>query len=74
MYQLYWERELYYHIHWDYWCNKTVVVTILVPDGIEWNKEKIEMANNYLLRALAHPPAKLTVFMSLLQKRLAKII
>ncbi|RAW89840.1 LysR family transcriptional regulator [Photorhabdus laumondii] len=36
------------------------------PDG---RKEDI-----YLLRALAHPPAKLTVFMSLLQKRLAKII
>ncbi|WP_387691943.1 LysR family transcriptional regulator [Photorhabdus sp. RM71S] len=35
------------------------------PDG---RKEDI-----YLLRALAHPPAKLTVFMSLLQKRLAKI-
>ncbi|QXF35024.1 LysR family transcriptional regulator [Photorhabdus luminescens] len=36
------------------------------PDG---RKEDI-----YLLRALAHPPAKLTVFMSLLQKRLAKTI
>ncbi|EYU15466.1 LysR family transcriptional regulator [Photorhabdus aegyptia] len=36
------------------------------PDG---RKEDI-----YLLRALAHPPAKLTVFMSLLQKRFAKII
>ncbi|NHB92655.1 LysR family transcriptional regulator, partial [Photorhabdus cinerea] len=36
------------------------------PDG---RKEDI-----YLLRALAHPPAKLTAFMSLLQEWLARIV
>ncbi len=36
------------------------------PDG---RKEDI-----YLLRALAHPPEKLTVFMSLLQECLAKVV
>lgn len=34
-------------------ANKTVVVTILAPNGIEWNKEKKEVANVIFLLAIS---------------------